>query len=137
LAAIFIEGNLIKIIAATISLVSLAINSYFKVYDLGGLIETHKKSAHELLKLREKFISLLCDIKMNRVTEDQIVERRDELLDALMLAYDSTKDASEKAVNKASENLKNRQDNSYSDEEIDSFLPIYLRKSTQQGEFQQ
>lgn len=137
LAAIFIDGYPIKIIAALISLVSLAINSYFKVYDLGGLIVTHKKSALELLKIREKFISLLCDIKMNRVTEEQIIAKRDELLDSLMCAYDSIKDASEKAVNKASDNLKNRQDNTYSDEEIDSFLPAYLRKSTQQGEAQE
>ena len=54
LAAIFINGYLIKVIAAIISLASLAINSYFKVYDLGGLIVTHKKSALELLKIREK-----------------------------------------------------------------------------------
>jgi hypothetical protein len=132
-ATIFINEDLLKIIAAIISFVALGINSYFKVYNLSGLIDVHKHSALELLKLREKLISLLCDIKMNRVTQDEIIERRDIILDTLMCTYDNTNDASEKAVNKASDSLKNRQDNTFSDEEIDSFLPIYLRKSNQEG----
>lgn len=47
----------------------------------------------------------------------------------MFTVYDTAKDAEEKAVKRASDNLKNRGDNTYSDEEIDSFLPIFLRKT--------
>lgn len=38
-------------------------------------------------------------------------------------------DASTKAVKKASNDLKVREDDTYSDEEIDSFLPVLARKN--------
>lgn len=46
-----------------------------------------------------------------------------------MRIYKDCLDASSKAVNRASANLKIRQDNTYSDDEIDSYLPILARKN--------
>lgn len=129
ITTLFIDDYKLKVFSAITSFISLLITSYLKVYDLGALIETHKKSAVELLNIREQIISMLCDIRMNRMTEEQIINRRDALLGDLMNIYNITRDASEKAVCMASKNLKTRQDNTYSDEEIDSFLPVYLRSS--------
>jgi hypothetical protein len=129
ITTLFIDDYKLKVFSAITSFISLLITSYLKVYDLGALVEIHKKSALELLNIREQIISMLCDIRMNRMTEELIINRRDALLSDLMNIYNITKDASEKAVCMASKNLKARQDNTYSDEEIDSFLPVYLRSS--------
>lgn len=130
ISVIFIEGFPLKLLTAVISLLSIFINSYFKVYDLRGLADGHKSSALKLIKLRETIISLLCDIKMNRVSEDEIIEKRDIILNELMGVYDHTKDAETKAVDRANKHLKEREDNtyySYSDEDIESYLPVFLR----------
>ena len=125
---VFIDENWLKILTALISVVSLFINSYFKVYDLDALQKHHKSSAIDLLELREVLIAILCDIKLDKYNEDTLMQKRDEILKKQMDIYKECLDASSEAVTRASEKLKGRQDNTYSDEEIDSFLPLLARK---------
>jgi hypothetical protein len=128
-AVIFINENWLKIVTALISMGSLFINAYFKVYDLKAIQKHHKQSAIELLELRENLIAILCDIKLGKYNEETLIKKRDEVLKKQMDIYKECLDASSKAVTKASENLKDRGDNTYTDEEIDSFLPILARKN--------
>lgn len=126
---IFIDKYWLKIITSIISMVSLFINSYFKVYDLKAIQKHHKQSAIELLELRENLIAILCDIKLGKYNEETLIKKRDEVLKKQIDIYKKCLDASSKAVTKASENLKDRGDNTYTDEEINSFLPILARKN--------
>lgn len=126
---VFIDENWLKILTATISVISLFITSYFKVYDLKSLQRCHKKSAIDLLELREELIAILCDIKLEKYQEDELINKRDIILNKQMTIYKECLDASDKAVDRASNSLKNKKDNTYSDEEIDSFLPILARKN--------
>lgn len=128
-AVIFINKFWVKIATAIISLLSLFINSYYKTYDLKGLQKQHKKSALALLELREEFITVLCDIKLNKYTEDDLIKKRDELLKKQMNIYKEALDTSAKAYDKAQKALKVQKDNTYTDEEIDSFLPMIARKN--------
>lgn len=128
-AVVFINEYWLKILTAIISMVSLFINSYFKVYDLKAIQKHHKKSAIELLELRENLIAILCDIKLEKYNEETLINKRDEVLKKQMDIYKECLDASSEAVTRASENLKGRGDNTYTDEEIDSFLPILARKN--------
>ena len=127
-AVMFIDKFSLKIATAIISLLSLFINSYYKTYDLKGLQKQHKKSALALLEIREEFITVLCDIKLNKYTEDDLIKKRDDLLKRQMNIYKGALDASTDAYNKTQKALKIQKDNTYSDEEIDSFLPIVARK---------
>lgn len=128
-AVIFVDNFWLKLVTAIVSAVSLFISTYFKTYDLKLLQKTHKKSALELLKLREELVSVLCDIKIGEYSEDTLIKKRDELIERKLEIASRTVDATEKAVNDASKNLKERKDNTYSDEEIDSYLPILARKN--------
>lgn len=128
-AVVFLDENWLKILTAIISMISLFINSYFKVYDLKALQKKHKSTANDLLELREEMIAFLSDIKLGNYNEERITEKRDEFLKRQMKIYKESLDVSSKAVDRASENLKRRGDNTYSDEEIDSFLPILARKN--------
>ncbi|HAT4331396.1 SLATT domain-containing protein [Clostridium perfringens] len=127
-AVVFIDKYSLKIITAIFSLVSLFVNSYFKVYDLKTLHKKHKKSALDLLELREELIAILCDIKLGKYDIDSLVIKRDEMIKKQISIYKDCLDASEEAVDKACEALKSKKDNTYSDEEIDSFLPVLARK---------
>ena len=128
-AVIFVDEIWLKIITAIVSSISLFISTYFKTYDLKLLQKEHKKSALAFLELREELVSVLCDIKMNKYIEDELFKKRDDLIKRKIKIANNTLDASEKAVDKASEDLKIRKDNTYSDEEIDSFLPLLARKN--------
>lgn len=126
-AVVFVDNFWLKLITAIVSAISLFISTYFKTYDLKLLQKEHKKSALAFLELREELTSVLCDIKMNKYTEEELFKKRDDLIKKKIKIANNTLDASEKAVTKASESLKCRQDNTYSDEEIDSFLPLLAR----------
>lgn len=128
-AVIFIDEYWLKIVTAIVSMISLFINSYYKVYDLKALQKKHKKSAIDLLELREEIIAVLCDIKIGKYDEESLISKRDEILKKQMQIYKECLDVSGDAVTKASENLKSRKDNTYSDEEIDGFLPVLARKN--------
>lgn len=128
ITVVFIDKFWLKVVTAIISGVSFFINSYFKMYDLKSLYKQHKTSAIDLLELREELISVLCDIKLGKYDEISLSEKRDEVLKKQMSIYKKCLDAEGKAVDRASDNLKRRQDNTYSDEEIDSYLPVIARK---------
>ena len=61
--------------------------------------------------------------------KDSLIDKRDEILKEMFEIERNCLDASNRAVKEASKNLKVRKDNTYSDEEIDSFLPILARKN--------
>lgn len=126
---VFIDKYWLEVVTAIISVISLSINAYFKEYDLKSLQKQHKQSALQLLKLRNNIISVLCDIKLGRYDEKNLLNKRDEILVRMHDIERNCLDASSKAVDKASKNLNNRKDNTYSDDEIDSFLPILARKN--------
>lgn len=71
----------------------------------------------------------MCDIKLNKYTEETLIEKRDYISQRQMEIYINMLDCSDKAVEKASESLKEKGDSTYSEEEIDSFLPILARKN--------
>lgn len=128
-AVVFINNFYLKLVTAIVSAISLFITTYFKSYDLKNLQKQHKKSALEWLELRENIMTVLCDIAINKYDEDQLIEKRDEFLKGKIEIAKRTLDVEEKAVKKASKDLKVRGDNNYSDDEIDSFLPQLARKN--------
>lgn len=125
---ILVDELWLKLVTAIVSAVSLFISTYFKTYDLKLLHKQYKKSALDFLELREELVSVLCDIKMSKYKEDELLKKRDDLIKKKIKISNNTLDASKEAVNQASDNLKKRGDNTYPDEEINSYLPILARK---------
>jgi len=78
--------------------------------------------------LREKIISTLSDIKSCDLAIDEIIKIKNNLYKEYFDICKTTKDVSPKAIKKARKALEILKDNYYSDEEIDSNLPIALRK---------
>lgn len=128
-AMIFTDPLWLKLVSALISFATVYITAYYKSFDLQKLVASHKATANKLIAVRDQYKLLLMKIHFQRDTVETLVSRYDELIketDAIYLEAPSTTDD---AVARAREALKVTQDNTFSAEEIDSFLPESLRRS--------
>jgi hypothetical protein len=128
LALLLVDGIGLKIATAIVSLISTGINLYLKKYDLDSLEKAHKSSAVEWLCLREDYLSLLTDLACDRLTDEDLLEKRNSLRTCYKELCKKSPNTTGKAYDKASKSLKMNMDNIISDEEINAFLPIELRR---------
>lgn len=129
ISTIFANFMFTKIISAIFSAISLYITTYLKSYDLKELHRKHKETALMLLTLREEIISIICEIRLKKFTEDTLIQKRDKVNEKYLEICKTALDATEEAVNRADVALKQQNDSNYEDEEIDKFLPMTLRKN--------
>jgi len=116
------------IAGVVISTVLLIINAYTKNYDLGEIAQKHKQAANELWLIRERYLSLLTDIAMKTKPVEAFLVERDELMQSLHKVYSGAPSTNFKAYTKARDALRNKEELTFSDKEIDAFLPSQLRK---------
>lgn len=128
LVAVFGENQPVGIITASISAILFGINTYVKGHDLGEIAQKHSDTASDLWDIREKYLSLITDMKAGIVSAEEIIEKRDELQEKLGGIYKGNPRTISKAYNQATKALKVNEELTFSDEEIDLFLPKELRK---------
>ncbi|XKM14178.1 SLATT domain-containing protein [Orbaceae bacterium ac157xtp] len=116
-----------KAISAILSVFLTAINLYLKNCNLVEDAKEHQNSAHELWKIREEYVSLLTDL--NELNVNEIIQKRDELQDRTYQIYKNSLKTDSKSYKKAQQSLKNNEEQTFSEREIDIMLPISLRKS--------
>ena len=126
--AVFGVGKVGAFIGIIVSITLLALNAYTKNYDLGQLAQKHKQAANELWIIREKYLSLLVDLAMREKPLEFLQRQRDGLVDQLHKAYSGAPSTTFEAYKKAQEALKRLEDMTFSDEEIDAFLPKELKR---------
>ena len=129
LVAVFGENKVVGIISAIISTILFGLNTYTKDYDLGEIAQKHSITATDLWNIRESYLSLLTDLKAGILTLDQIREKRDILQEALHNTYNGAPRTINKAYQAATKGLKNKEEMTFSNEEIDKLLPEELRKN--------
>jgi len=125
----FGSGEIGAGIGVFISTILLVLNAYTKNYDLGELAQKHKQAANEIWLIREKYLSLLTDLAIGKKTLEDIQEIRDLLLESLHAVYVGSPSTTFEAYKKAQNSLKMQEDMTFSDEEIDAFLPNELKRS--------
>ncbi len=123
-------SQIAAVVSAIISTVLLILNAYIKEVDHGQQAEQHKKTATELWNIRESYLSILTDLQAVEVDIDLVRKKRDELQNELTGIYSSAPRTTPKAYKHASQGLKMREEMTFSDEEIDKFLPETLRKKS-------
>lgn len=116
-------------LAAITSTILLGINAYTKQTDLGAISQKHSQSASRLWDVRESYISLLADLRAKSIAIDKAREVRDRLQKTLLEIYQSAPRTTSKAYSLAQGALKNNEELTFADEEIDAFLPRELRKT--------
>jgi hypothetical protein len=115
-------------IAALVSSALLALNAYTKEHDLGKVAQQHKDAADRLWAIRETYLSLLTDLRARVLGSEAVRLRRDALQADLAAVYASAPRTSPAGYAAASKALKVKEDLTFSDEEIDQFLPRALKR---------
>ena len=129
IGAVFGAGQISAILGLIVSTVLLALNSYTKDYDLGELAQKHKQAAGDLWLIRERYQSLLVDVAMREKPLETLQSHRDELVERLHTVYRGAPATTVKAYRKAQTALQVNEDMTFSDAEIDAFLPAELKRS--------
>lgn len=128
IAVVFSDCCCLKIITAVISAVTTFFTVYLKNFNPEEVAQKHGEAAIELWNIRESYQSLLVDIKDNRCEDNEVVQKRDVLQKRLLAVYKASPRTFEKAYNKAVAALKEKEEMSFSDDEIDALLPKSLKK---------
>lgn len=130
LAAVAGAGKIGTVISAVLSTSLLALNAYTKNFNYGELAQKHKQAADGLWLIREQYLSLLTDVAIGEKPIEALQAERDRLLLKLHGAYGSAPPTNSAGYAEAQRALKFREDLTFSDQEIDSFLPKALKRST-------
>ncbi len=129
ISTFFGSGNIGAAIGVVLSTTLLVLNAYTKNYDLGELGQKHKQAANEIWMIRERYLSLLVDLKMGEKPLESLQTERDQLLTELHSIYAGSPSTTYQAYRKAQEALQKNEDMTFSDNEIDAFLPNELKRS--------
>ncbi|MEI9418095.1 SLATT domain-containing protein [Mesorhizobium sp. Cs1321R2N1] len=114
---------------AFLSILSLIFNAYLKDLDPGALAQRHREAASDIWNVREAYLSLITDILDQGSNLVALRERRDSLQAALYKIYHGAPHTDGKAYGKAQGALKDNEDLTFTEAEIDVMLPASLRRS--------
>jgi hypothetical protein len=131
--SIFTNQRALLLIGSILSTLTLAFVIFQLSFDPAKESERHRAAAKELWYVREQYINLLADIKSHPDAVN-IPQRRDELIDELKRIYSVAPDTSSAAYRKAQTALKFSEDITFSNEEIDRFLPDSLHVASEVSE---
>lgn len=105
------------------------VNGYVKDIDPGEAAQKHREAASDIWNIREAYLSLLADIRDPSLSLAELRQRRDDLQTQLHKIYRIAPHTNGKAYGKAQDALKNKEDLTFTDAEIDAFLPAPLKRS--------
>lgn len=94
----------------------------------GNTVE-YKNAAKKLWYIREEYQNFIADIQNERYNFEEIVLKRDSLLEELKQIYGNAPSTNKIAYKLAQKALKENEEMTFSDKEIDMFLPPMLRKN--------
>src|SRR5439155_18992636 len=117
-AAVVGAGTIGALLGIVVSTALLVLNAYTKNYDLGELAQKHKQAANDLWLIREKYLSLVVDVAMRQKPLEALQEQRDKLAEQLQAVYSSAPSTNTPAYRQAQEARQQREDMTFSDEEI-------------------
>lgn len=133
IAAVFGAGEIGALAGILVSTALLVLNAYSKNYDLGELSQKHRQAGADLWIIREKYLSLITDLRMGETPIETLQKERDNLLEDLHAVYSGAPSTTYQAYKIAQEALKTLEDMSFSDAEIDAFLPKELKKCQEEN----
>jgi len=113
---LLISGSIFTFIGLAIAIFQLSFSPEQKAHK-------YKQTAHQLWQVREKYSCLIADIMNSKISENDLRQKRDQILCDLDLIYKNALSTSPKAYDKASVALKKNEEFTFSDSEINKFLP--------------
>ena len=121
-------GEIGLIIGTILSMALLILTLYTKENKLAELAQKHKQIAIDIWLIRERYQSLITDLAIGEKPLEVIQKERDVLMEDLHVVYSNAPTTNPRAYRKAQKALKQNEDMTFSDEEIDAFLPTELKR---------
>ena len=125
IGAIITSEAALTCIGGLFSTILLAINLFFKDFNLLSEIKQHRDASDELWMIREDYISLLTDFEV--LSEAEITSKRDSLQKRTFEIYKTSPKTDSKSYSDAQRALKAEEEQFFTPEEIDKMLPAHLR----------
>lgn len=118
------------IVSTVLSAIQFGLVSFLREYNLGETIQKHATAALELWDIRERYLSLITDLRSKSKTIEAVQTLRDEMQESLTKIYKGSPRTFNRAYNEARKALQINEELSFSESEIDKLLPKSLRKSS-------
>ena len=128
ITVIFGRGEIGSILAAVCSACLLGLNMYSKEYSLIELSQRHKDAANRILLIRDKYRTLLTDLKIGNMALNVVQEARNVLLAEAHAVYSTMPNSTAQAYKRAQKALHEDEELTFTDDEIDLLLPSDLRR---------
>lgn len=119
----------VGIATAALAILSLIFNSCIKEFDPGALAQKHRETASSIWNVRESYLSLITDTLDEEFPLDALRARRDALQEKLHEIYSTAPFTDGTAYGKAQDGIKNKEDLTFSEKELDLMLPSTLRRA--------
>ena len=116
------------ILTAVLAAASICFIIWQASFDPAGKEAQHRAAAKELLWIREQFLLLIAHCNASNANVPDLQRSLDMLTLQITAAYKFTPSTSPKAYKIADDRLK-RGEFTFSDDEIDAFLPLALRRN--------
>lgn len=126
--SLFVEASWLPYFAAITSLLTLILSGYVKDIDPGAAAQQHRQTASDIWNVREKYLSLLTDIRDTSISIKALKCQRDAIQGELHQIYRSAPNTDGRAYSTAQKALKKDEELTFSDREIDILLPSQLRR---------
>lgn len=118
---------------AALAILSLIFNSCIKEFDPGALAQRHRETASNIWNVRESYLSLITDTLDEAFALEALRERRDDMQRQLHEIYAGAPFTDGAAYGKAQDGIKNKEDLTFTEEELDLMLPHTLRRANRRG----
>ncbi|MDE1368177.1 SLATT domain-containing protein [Bacillus licheniformis] len=119
--------HFVNIVVLIIALVA----TFLSVYDMSSsdrdILYDHKNTAKQLLYIREQYLILIADYKDSAVNTDELIKKRNELLEKLTNLYNNAPSTTSKDYKKAQKSLKDEDEFTFEEGEVNRFLPPSMR----------
>lgn len=126
ITTIFFNEFIAKFVTACISFVALSTTAYLKIFDLKNMENNHRIAANKFVIIRNQLLHIIAELHM--CNDINIIKYKYEHiikdLDNVFLSSPST---TSKAVDVATEALNKKNEYTYTNDEIDHFLPFNLK----------
>ena len=131
LATIITNQVLLSWLGGITAALSLGLNLYTKDFNLQDDIQKHKNAADELWDVRESYVSLLTDFEI--LDKEEIRRQRDKLQGAVSKVNRQYPGTDDKSYAEAQNALKNEEEQTFNEGEVDELLPTGLRNKGANG----
>ena len=121
----------VAILVAILSFALAMVNAFLKNRNYAQRVVEHSETAVKLLSCRDRYLALLTDAEAGKLTDDEIIQKRDELIKELSQIYEKAPRTTPTDYSNAGTAIKEKGETTSTEEEIDALLPKELRWSTE------